>query len=190
MANFRYRILVVDDNEDMTRCSEEVLSRGGYEVRTAKDGFEALAILRKALPDLIITDLAMPNMSGFELLSIVRRRFPQVPVIVTTGQFVGAPNPPKLLADALFHKGQYKPAELFEEIAALLEQSPIRPSFAKPENAPVWIPRGGQYIVVTCTDCLRSFSIPANEAEEGAQKTSCIHCGTEITYIIEPGLIR
>jgi CheY-like chemotaxis protein len=65
-----------------------VLSRAGYEVRTATDGFQALALMRKALPDLIISDLKMPNMSGFEFLSIVRRRFPHIPVIAITGDFV------------------------------------------------------------------------------------------------------
>lgn len=77
MGDFHYRILVVDDDGQIRRVSEAVLSQYGYEVRTASDGFEALALMRKALPDLIISDLKMPNMSGFELLSVVRRRFPQ-----------------------------------------------------------------------------------------------------------------
>lgn len=186
MANFHYRILVVDDDEDIRRCSVEVFSRGGYEVRTAQGGFEALALLRKALPDLIITDLKMPNMSGFELLSVVRRRFPHIPIIVITGEFVGASNPQGLLADAFFHKGQYRPEELFGEIRSLLEQSPIRPYFVKPEKAPVWIPRNGHYVVVTCTECLRSFSISDNETEEGLCRIPCIHCGTQISFIVEP----
>jgi CheY-like chemotaxis protein len=42
----------------------------GFSVRTAEDGFIALKILRQVLPDMIISDLRMPNMSGFELLSI------------------------------------------------------------------------------------------------------------------------
>lgn len=190
MTNFHYRILVVDDNEDVRRCSEEVLSRGGYEVRTAQGGFEALALMRKALPDLIITDLKMPNMSGFELLSIVRRRFPQIPVIVITGEFVGASNPQGLLTDAFFHKGQYKPDELFREIQSLLEQSPIRPYLIKPDKAPVWIPRNGEFIVVTCTECLRSFSIPDDEAAVTPRQIPCLHCGAQINFMIEPPYLR
>ena len=53
----------------------------GYEVGIAKDGFAALALMRGALPDLIVSDLKMPNMSGFEFLSIARRRFLQIPTI-------------------------------------------------------------------------------------------------------------
>ena len=73
---FAFRILVVDDEPAILSTSSSVLSSKGYEVRTAKDGFAGLAELRRSLPDLIISDLRMPNMSGFELLSIVRRRFP------------------------------------------------------------------------------------------------------------------
>lgn len=186
MANFYYRILVVDDDEDIRRSSEVVLSRGGYEVRTAQDGFEALALMRKALPDLIITDLKMPNMSGFELLSVIRRRFPQIPTIVISGEFVGTSSPTGLLADAFFHKGQYKPDELFREIQALLERSPIRPHLLKTDRAPVWIPRNGHYIVVTCTACLRSFSVPDSEADEGLSEIPCLYCGTQITFIVGP----
>ena len=86
---FKYRILVVDDEPLIRQTSAMVLASNGYEVRTAGDGFEALIELRQALPDLIISDLSMPNMSGFELLSVVRRRFPEIPVIAITGKFDG-----------------------------------------------------------------------------------------------------
>ncbi len=81
LSNFKYRILVVDDNVSMRQTLPTLLSGNGYEVHTAVDGFDALNALRWAVPDLIISDLTMPNMSGFEFLSVVRRRFPNVPVI-------------------------------------------------------------------------------------------------------------
>ena len=185
MANFHYRILVVDDDEQIRHVSEQVLSQCGYEVRTANDGFEALALMRKALPDLIISDLNMPNMSGFELLSIVRRRFPQLPVIAITGEYSALSGPEGLLTDALFHKGQYSPAQLFKEIQSLLEHSPIRPHLPKTDKAPVWIPRNGSYVVLTCTDCLRSFSIPEEEAENGPRELRCLYCNTQIRFTLE-----
>lgn len=185
MANFHYRILVVDDDEQIRQVSERILSHCGYEVRSASDGFEALVLMRKALPNLIISDLNMPNMSGFELLSIVRRRFPQLPVIAITGEYSTA-EPEGLLADAIFHKGQYSPDQLFKEIQSLLEHSPIRPHLPKPERAPVWIPRNGNYVVLTCTDCLRSFSIPEEEAETGPRELPCVYCDTQIRFSLEP----
>lgn len=184
MANFHYRILVVDDEEQIRRVSEHVLSHCGYEVRTASHGFEALALMRKALPDLIISDLSMPNMSGFELLSIVRRRFPQIPVIAITGEY-SISESEALLADAIFHKGQYSPDQLFKQIQLLLEQSPIRPHLPKRETAPVWVPRNGNYVVLTCTDCLRSFSISEDEAERGPCELPCVFCDTKIRFNLE-----
>jgi CheY-like chemotaxis protein len=185
MGNFHYRILVADDDEQIRRLSEDLFSHFGYEVRTASDGFEALVLMRKALPDLLISDLKMPNMSGFELLSVVRRRFPHVPVIAITGEFMATSEKVGLLADAFFYKGQYSPEQLFKEIQALLEQSPIRPHLPKPDKAPVWIPRNGNYYVLTCTECLRSFSIPDDEPRHGPCELPCIFCDSPISFIVE-----
>jgi DNA-binding NarL/FixJ family response regulator len=73
----------------------------GFSVRTAEDGFVALKILREVLPDLILTDLRMPGMSGFELLSIVPRRFPHIPTIAISGEYILATMPLGLLVDGI-----------------------------------------------------------------------------------------
>ena len=73
---FAYRILVVDDEPSILETAAMVLGSEGYEVHGARDGFEALTSLSRSLPDVLISDLSMPNMSGFELLSVVRRRSP------------------------------------------------------------------------------------------------------------------
>ncbi|HYL95447.1 MAG TPA: response regulator, partial [Terriglobales bacterium] len=67
------------------RCSD-ALQGEGFEVITARNGFEALNVLRGARPDVLITELNLPHMSGFELLSVVRRRFPLLSVIATSGE--------------------------------------------------------------------------------------------------------
>jgi len=61
---FNYRILVVDDEPAVLEIAALVLQERGYEVRKAKDGFQALVELRRSVPDLIISDLRMPNMSA------------------------------------------------------------------------------------------------------------------------------
>ena len=86
----------------------------GYEVRTAEDGFRALIELRFALPDLVVTDLRMPNMSGFEFLPIVRQRFPHIPVIAISGGFVGEGSTAPL-ADAFLMKGQLQPRRTWSQ---------------------------------------------------------------------------
>jgi CheY-like chemotaxis protein len=105
---FDFRILIVDDEPAILETSAAVLGTKGYEVRTAADGFQALAELTRSLPDLIISDLRMPNMSGFELLSVIRRRFPHIPVIAISGEYNGIV-PAGLIADAFFTKGSYPP---------------------------------------------------------------------------------
>jgi len=156
----------------------------GYEVRTASDGFVALAELRRSLPDIIISDLSMPNMSGFELLSVVRRRFPHIPVIAISGHF-NSVAPTGLIADAFFGKGDYTPEALFHRIAELL-QTAARPHIAKPENAPVWIPRNeAGYFVVTCSECLRSFSVPDEHSGSEVRETKCVFCDTRVCYLAD-----
>jgi two-component system KDP operon response regulator KdpE len=75
------RILVVDDEPQITRVLRMSLQSSGYEVTLAKDGLEALERFREAAPDLIITDLSMPGMDGLELTRAVRR-LAETPIIV------------------------------------------------------------------------------------------------------------
>jgi CheY-like chemotaxis protein len=88
-SGFKYRILIVEDDASLRKFGKLLLSAQGYEVLCAEDGFEGLAALKRSLPDIIISDLRMPNMNGFEFLSVVRRRFPRIPVIVISGEYSG-----------------------------------------------------------------------------------------------------
>ena len=183
-AGFNYRLLVVDNDPGVLETSAAILRQQGYEVRTATDGFAALAELRRSLPDVIISDLSMPNMSGFELFSVLRRRFPQIAVIALSAEYNGV-HPTGLIADAFFTKGDYKPEELFRQIAELLKKGPIRTS-AKPDTAPVWIPKNERgYFVVTCPECLRSFSIPDRHSGSELRETSCVFCDARVSYLAD-----
>lgn len=75
------RILVVDDERQITRLLRTALQSSGYEVLTAANGAEAYTTFEACQPDLIITDLAMPEMSGLDLTRAVRR-LAQTPIIV------------------------------------------------------------------------------------------------------------
>lgn len=75
------RILVVDDEPQITRVLRTSLSSQGYDIRVANDGETALEIMKDWVPDMVITDLAMPNMDGLELCRRLRVTS-QVPIIV------------------------------------------------------------------------------------------------------------
>ncbi len=75
------RILVVDDESQITRVLRTALTGSGYEVRTAEDGHAGLRAAREWQPDLVITDVSMPNMTGIELCGQLRAES-QVPILV------------------------------------------------------------------------------------------------------------
>jgi two-component system KDP operon response regulator KdpE len=75
------RILVVDDEPQITRVLRTSLSSQGYDIRVANDGETALEIMKDWTPDMVITDLAMPNMGGLELCRRLRTTT-QVPIVV------------------------------------------------------------------------------------------------------------
>ncbi len=185
MASFRYRILVVDDELILRTMAKHILESQGYEVMSAVDGFDGLSTLRRSLPDVIISDLRMPNMNGFEFLSVVRTRFPQIPVIAVSGEFSSIGVPDNVLADAFFSKGQYSPQDLFESIVALLEDGPIRPNTKLEPTPAVWIPvsADANYIAVTCSCCLRTFSVSAPVAP-GPHTALCDFCVTPVSFEI------
>lgn len=79
----RKKILAVDDDPEMLRLLEHFLSRAGYQVYTAADGQEGLCQFRAHPPDLVILDLMMPTMNGWQTCSQIRR-FSTVPIIILT----------------------------------------------------------------------------------------------------------
>jgi CheY-like chemotaxis protein len=105
MPNTKARLLIVDDEPSIRNSLSLVLAEIGYPVRSAEDGLSALLELRNDVPDILITDLNMPGMSGFELLAVVRRRFPSIHTIAMSGAFCGNEVPSGVAADAFYQKG-------------------------------------------------------------------------------------
>ena len=189
VSQFRCRILIADPDEKFLITLSALLSREGYEVRTALDGFEALAVMRESLPDLLISALRMANMSGFELLSVVRRRFPGISVIAFSGEFTPA-MAPDILCDQYIEKVPNSRTKLVAAVRGLLSHSPMRAQPAKLDKAPVWLPKPingyNGYVVLTCPSCLRSSPLMMRSAVIGEDATTaCDSCGAEIKYHIE-----
>ncbi|MBW2393835.1 MAG: response regulator [Deltaproteobacteria bacterium] len=78
------RILVADDDGGIARSLKEILTRDGCQVTTAGDGREALAALGEAKFDLVLSDVVMPNMDGYELFKAIQEQHPGLPVLMMT----------------------------------------------------------------------------------------------------------
>lgn len=188
---FKCRVLIVEDDPLVLETSAAMVRSFGFSVRTAEDGFVALQILREVLPDIILADLRMPGMSGFELLSIVRRRFPHIPTIAISGEYILATMPIGLLVDHFFQKGGYTPEQLLAKMKELIADSPIRPNLGKPDKAPLWIPKmDTDYVVVTCPECLRSSSIPDTIVTEELRQAECVACGATIRFLVDASILQ
>lgn len=79
------RILLAEDEALVAFLIEDVLSEAGHEVLVAANGREALQVAGRGLVDLLVTDLRMPEMDGFGLISALRSNRPGLPVVVMTG---------------------------------------------------------------------------------------------------------
>lgn len=188
---FKCRALIVEDDPLVLETTATIVRGFGFSVRTANDGFAALKILREVLPDIILCDLRMPGMSGFELLSIIRRRFPHIATIAISGEYILATMPLGLLVDHFFQKGGYTPEQLFAKMKELIADSPIRPHLGKRDRTPLWIPRkDADYVVVTCPECLRSSSIEDTAVNTDLHETDCIACGSKIRYLVDSSVLE
>lgn len=80
------RILIIEDDQLLLKMYKIKLSSEGFEVDTALDGIEGLKKLSEKIPDMILLDLMMPNMDGFEFLEIIRKNpaFKEIPVVIFT----------------------------------------------------------------------------------------------------------
>jgi CheY-like chemotaxis protein len=105
MLNPPATLLIVDDEPSIRESLSQVLTEIGYSVRSAEDGFSALREIVNEAPELLLSDLNMPGISGFELLSEVRRRFPAIRTIAMSGSFRGDEAPSGVAADGFYQKG-------------------------------------------------------------------------------------
>lgn len=79
-------ILIVEDDKGLQKYLKELLLDNGYAVKVASDGIAALDSIKKAEPDLMILDLGLPNMSGEAVCLEVRKKYPELPVIILTAK--------------------------------------------------------------------------------------------------------
>jgi YesN/AraC family two-component response regulator len=77
-------VLVVEDERNIRLLMTTIMHQIGHEVMEAADGQSALNILKQHLPDVVLTDLRMPQMTGVQLIAEVKERFPHLPIVVVS----------------------------------------------------------------------------------------------------------
>jgi CheY-like chemotaxis protein len=132
-------ILVVDDYEPIRRLISHTLAEIGYVVRSAEDGLSALLEIHREMPDILLSDLNMPGISGVELLSEVRRCFPSIRTIAMSGTFFGDEVPFGVAADAFYGKGSSLDA--LSQIIARLSLTERRNAGQSSNKAPILVHR-------------------------------------------------
>ena len=191
MPNTKAKVLIVDDELLIRTTMSLVLAEMGYQVRSAEDGFCALREIHQEMPDILLTDLNMPDMSGFELLSVVGLRFPAVHKIAMSGAYLGTEVPSGVSADAFYRKGSGMESLL--HILGALPQIKRRAPQPSSSAAPLWIHRNDHgcapetCVTISCPVCLRSFPQAIDDSDGLVRETDCIHCSNPIQYtIVQP----
>src|SRR5688572_23656863 len=79
-------ILIVEDDNGLIKYLKELLLDSGYSVQTSTDGIQALDSIQKVEPDLVVLDLGLPNMSGETVCMEIRKKYPELPVLILTAK--------------------------------------------------------------------------------------------------------
>jgi CheY-like chemotaxis protein len=179
-------VLLVDDDPSIRDLLSLQLEEAGFEARQAEDGIDGLVKLRDALPKVIISDLQMPRMSGIEFISVVRRRFPSIPVIALSGS-IPSEFPAEAKPDIWFEKGALQVLALLQAVHDLVRKTPDCARFPQVVTIPVRTRPGfAGYFILTCTDCLRTFratGVPENQRVD--QTAICTYCEARVPFLTE-----
>ena len=82
----RNKVLLVEDEKTLLRIVEDMLSREGYDVTTATNGVDAINLFKSSTPDIVIADVMMPRMDGFEMVRKIRKFNDEVPILFITAR--------------------------------------------------------------------------------------------------------
>jgi CheY-like chemotaxis protein len=182
------KIVIVDDNPVLLDALREIFAEYACSVKTATDGLEALVSIRNQLPDILLSDLNMPRMSGFELLSIVRLRYPTIKVVAMSASYSGDTVPRGIAADAFYEKGASSVARLLQIVNDLKDEQALR-SMRVP--TPIWIPRtpdgpeNRSEVLFSCPECLRAYAYFAIDTND-LQHRECRYCLCRVQLAIVP----
>ena len=167
-------VLVVDDSRVDQELASSLLEEAGHKTTLAGNGKEALACVGKEAPDLILTDLQMPEMNGLELVEAVRAQYPKIPVVLVTA------NGSEEIAAAALRAGaaSYVPKRNFaRDLVPTLERVlGVAPAGGEEEDVQQWIAETG-YRFVLDNGCQWLRPLVAHFQEELTRRGFCDETG-------------
>ena len=181
-------VLLVDDDPSVRNFLSMSLEQAGFEVRQANDGIDGLVKLREQLPRIIISDLQMPRMSGFEFIGVVHRRFPSIPVIAFSGSIPGRlPADTNCKPSRWFEKSMQRFPDLLQAVNELVRSTPDRVDSPHVISTPVRARRDfADSVMLTCTECLRTFRATSTHGNNAVEETGvCTFCEARVPFLIE-----
>ena len=179
-------VLLVDDDPFVRQLLSRYLKKAGFDACRAEDGIDAIGKLRETLPKVIISDLQMPRMSGFEFIGVVRRRFPTIPVIALSGS-ISSEFPAETKPHCWFDKRVEGFPDLMRVVNELARAVPDHIDVPQVVRAPVRVRPGfAGYVILTCSECLRKFrEMSTLDIKAMVGSAICTHCGARVPFLIE-----
>ncbi|MCK4454369.1 response regulator [Candidatus Parcubacteria bacterium] len=118
-------ILLVEDDPSLIDIYTTKLKQDGFSVRVAKNGQEAFELLKKEVPDLLVLDIVLPQVDGWDVLSKIKenKKWEKIPIVILSnlGQKAEVEKGLKLGAEEYLIKAHYTPSEIVEEIKKILK---------------------------------------------------------------------
>jgi threonine synthase len=119
------RIVIIEDNVDAARLISRILqARGNYEIHMAHDGAAGIRLIEDKLPDMVVTDLMMPDVDGFKVIDTMKsdKRLAQIPIVVVTAKDLTAKEKARLSGqiEMLLQKGSFIDEEFVESLVSKL----------------------------------------------------------------------
>ena len=118
----RGRVLLAEDDPLVASLVERLLDEAGYEVVAARHGVEALRLALQGGPDLLVTDVRMPVMDGWELSRQLHERWPDLPVIFISGYDIELAHGTSRPGRGAFLRKPFEPEELLRQVTRLLRR--------------------------------------------------------------------
>jgi CheY-like chemotaxis protein len=120
-----HTVLIIDDHRPFLEMMSQVIRREGYDVMEAMDGVEGLRLCRKQPPDVVVTDILMPEKDGLEAIREFKRDYPSVKIIAISGggsnvQIDYLPLAKKMGADSVLRK-PIEPADMIDALREVLK---------------------------------------------------------------------